>query len=55
MNAGTAKLTTWDESVIRQLVETVKILSREKILVILQDGIQIEQSMILQGLTKCAY
>ena len=47
VSAGTAKLTTWNESVIRQLVETVKILSKEKILVILQGGIQVEQSMIL--------
>lgn len=47
MSAGKAEMSTWDESVIRQLVETVKILSKEKILVTLQGGIQIEQSMIL--------
>ena len=46
LSEGTAELTEWDESVIRQLVETVKVISREKILVTLQGGIQIEQDMI---------
>lgn len=45
LNGGTAELTEWDESVIRQLVETVKVISKEKILVTLQGGIQIEQDM----------
>ena len=47
MSAGTAEMSTWNESVNRQLVETVKIFSKEKILVILQGGSQIKQSMIL--------
>ena len=46
MSGGTAELTEWDESVIRQLVETVKVISKEKILVTLQGGIQIEQDMV---------
>ena len=46
LSEGTAELTEWDESVIRQLVETVKVISKEKILVTLQGGIQIEQDMI---------
>ena len=46
LSEGTAELTEWDESVIRQLVETVKVISEEKILVTLQGGIQIEQDMI---------
>ena len=49
LESGTAELTEWDESVIRQLVETVKVISKEKILVTLQGGIQIEQDMI-QGM-----
>ena len=46
LSEGTAELTEWDESVIRQLVETVKVISKEKILVTLQGGIEIEQDMI---------
>ncbi|MBR0161815.1 MAG: recombinase family protein, partial [Oscillospiraceae bacterium] len=46
LSEGTAELTEWDESVIRQLVETVKVISKEKILVTLQGGIQIEQDMV---------
>ena len=43
LNAETPDLSVWDEGTIRQLVETVKVLSSEKILVILQGGIEIEQ------------
>ena len=43
LNAETPDLSVWDEATIRQLVETVKVLSSEKILVILQGGIEIEQ------------
>ena len=43
LSGGTAELTEWDESVIRQLVETVKVISKEKILVTLQGGIEVEQ------------
>ena len=39
-------VTEWDESMIRQLVETVKILTAEKIVVYLHGGIEIEQDMI---------
>lgn len=46
LSEGTAELTEWDESVIRQLVETVKVISKEQILVTMQGGIQIEQDMI---------
>ena len=46
LNAGTALLTEWDESVIRQLVDTVKVLSKEKILITLQGGIQVEQHVV---------
>ena len=46
LETGTSKLTEWDEGIIRQLVDTVKVISKEKILVILRGGIQIEQDMI---------
>lgn len=45
LNTGTPELTEWNESMIRQLVETVKIVSKEKILLTLQGGIQIEQNI----------
>ena len=46
LETGTSELTEWDEGIIRQLVDTVKVISREKILVILRGGIQIEQDMM---------
>lgn len=46
LDAGVPELTEWDESTIRQLVDTVKVISKEKILVILRGGIQIEQDMV---------
>ena len=46
LDTGVSELTEWDEATIRQLVDTVKVISKEKILVILRGGIQIEQDMI---------
>lgn len=46
MEQVSAEITEWDESLIRQLVDTVKVLSAEKILVSLRGCIQIEQDMI---------
>ena len=40
------KITEWDESLIRQLVDTVKVVSAEKIIVYLQGGTQVEQNML---------
>lgn len=37
---------TWDETTIRQLVDTVKVISKDKIIVFLRGGIQIEQDMM---------
>ena len=37
--------TVWDESIIRQLVDTVKVVSAERIIVYLKDGTQIEQKI----------
>ena len=46
LDTGVSELTEWDEATIRQLVDTVKVISKKKILVILRGGIQIEQDMI---------
>ena len=46
MEQLSAEISEWDESLIRQLVDTVKVLSAEKILVSLRGGIQIEQDML---------
>ena len=46
LDAGAAELKEWDEATIRQLVDTVKVISKEKILVTLRGGIQIEQDMV---------
>jgi len=45
LNAGSAKLTEWDESVIRQLVDTVKVLSADRIRVYLRGGMELEQTL----------
>ena len=45
LNSGTAAITEWDESVIRQLVDTVKVLSVDRIRVCLRGGIEIEQTV----------
>ena len=39
------ELTQWEESTIRQLVDTVKVLSKDKILVCLRCGAEIEQDI----------
>jgi DNA invertase Pin-like site-specific DNA recombinase len=46
MEQMSAEITTWDEPLIRQLVDTVKVLSRDKIIVCLQGGVQIEQDIL---------
>jgi hypothetical protein len=40
-----SELTEWDETVIRQMVDTVKVMSADKIIVYLRGGIEIEQSL----------
>ncbi len=45
LNSGSADITEWDESVIRQLVDTVKVLSADKILVYLRGGREVEQTI----------
>ena len=45
LNAGSSEITEWDESVIRQLVDTVKVLSADRIRVYLRGGMEIEQTL----------
>lgn len=46
MAQTSANISEWDEALIRQLVDTVKVHSAEKITVFLRGGVQIEQSMV---------
>lgn len=46
LGQATAYISQWDETIIRQLVDTVKVHSTEKITVFLRGGIQVEQDMI---------
>lgn len=46
MEQASAEITEWDESLIRQLVDTVKVLSADKIRVYRHGGIEIEQDII---------
>ena len=45
LNAGSSEIREWDESVIRQLVDTVKVLSADRIRVYLRGGMEIEQTL----------
>ena len=45
LNASSTEITEWDECMIRQLVDTVKVLSADRILVCLRSGIEIEQTV----------
>ena len=46
LSEGNVELTEWEEGTIRQLVDTVKVISKEKILVTLQGGVEIKQDMV---------
>lgn len=48
MENGQAEKLEWDETLIRQLVDTVKVISAEKIIVYLRGGLEIEQDMLPQ-------
>ena len=43
--ADAINITEWDESVIRQMVETVKVLSKNEIIVTLKGGAEIDQRL----------
>ena len=45
MEKTSPELTEWDEFWIRQLVDTVKVLSEDSIMVYLRGGIEIRQSI----------
>ena len=46
MEKTSADLTEWDEPVIRQLVDTVKVVSADEIIVYLRGGTEIRQNII---------
>lgn len=46
LNSASPEITEWDEELIRQAVETVKVLSDHEILVCLRGGIEIRQEVI---------
>ena len=46
LEQATTEISEWEEPLIRQLVDTVKVVSANKIIVYLRGGIQIEQDMI---------
>ena len=46
MAQASTHISEWDEALIRQLVDTVKVNSAEKITVFLRGGVQVEQDMI---------
>ncbi len=50
LNTGSAEITEWEESMIYQLVDTVKVLSADRIRVFLHGGIEMEQP-IERGMT----
>lgn len=46
LNSASSEITEWDEELIRQAVETVKVLSDHEILVCLRGGVEIRQEVI---------
>ncbi len=46
LESAPAEITEWNESLIRQLVDTVKVVSADQIIVFLRGGGQIEQSIV---------
>ena len=46
MQNASAELTQWDEPTIRQLVDTVKVISADEIIVYLRGGVEIRQEII---------
>ena len=46
MEQGQAEKLEWDETLIRQLVDTVKVISAEKIVVYLRGGFEVEQNLL---------
>ena len=46
MEQVSAEISEWDESLIRQLVDTVRVVSADKILLCLHGGIEVEQTVV---------
>ena len=46
LNAGSGRFDEWDESLIRQLVDTVKVLSKDRIRVYLRGEMEVEQELV---------
>ena len=46
MENASAELTEWDEPTIRQLVDTVKVVSADEIIVYLCGGVEITQEIL---------
>ena len=45
MEQAPAELTEWDEPMVRKLADMVKVISKEKIMVYLRGGTEVEQDM----------
>ena len=45
LSTGSGAFTEWSETLVRQLVDTVKVLSADRIRVCLRGGIEIEQTL----------
>lgn len=45
LNNDDLSITEWDESIIRQMVETVKVMSKSEIIVTLKGGAEINQRL----------
>lgn len=52
MEQASCHICQWDETLIRQLVDTVKVHSSEKITVYLRGGVQVDQDMIIMNERK---
>ena len=50
LSHGSEKITQWDESMIRQLVDTIKVLPDKRIRIYIQGGIEIEQCLDTESL-----
>lgn len=49
-STASAEITEWDESMIRQLIDSVKVLSADRIKVYFYGGIEVEQELIKQAI-----
>ena len=45
LNGHSAEITEWDENIIRQLVDSVKVLSADRVRICLRGGIELERTV----------